>query len=316
MVGQGQANSKEQASPLDVILTGVYFCDLIFTGLPQMPELGHEIFSARFDILPGGTFNMAYAMQRLGMNVAWQCEFGTDFFSQYVLNEARKAGLDDRFFRVQDKPLRNLTVSLSFADDRAFVTYADMFRPNVGVYSLRSASARCVVLPVFLHQPEILTLSRMVHDQESLLFMDCAQLEVTLDTPGVVEALRAVDIFAPNETEILQLTRANTVDEALDILAPLTPLIVLKRGSKGSVARQGSRTVQSPALEGLEVVDTTGAGDCYNAGFLRGYLYGEPLERCLQLGNIVGGLSTLAHGTQSTPTLAEVERHLRTYYAK
>jgi sugar/nucleoside kinase (ribokinase family) len=315
-VEQTQTTGTGQTAPLDIMLVGVYFCDLIFTGLPRMPVLGQEIFGSGFDILPGGTFNTAVALHRLGLKAGWLCEFGNDLFSQFVLDAARELGLDDSYFRIHDKPLCNITVSLSFAEDRAFVTYTDMFRPRSVMDLLETHQTRCVVLPVFYHQPDILTLSEQVHDQDGLLFMDCAQIDVTLKTPGVVDALRAVDIFAPNETEALQLTGAASVDEALSILAALTPLIVLKQGAGGAVARHGETTLHVSALEGLEVVDTTGAGDCFNAGFLSGYLRGESLERCLQLGNIVGGLTLRARGIQGVPTVSEVEHHLAGYLSQ
>lgn len=303
-------------APLDVILGGVYYCDLIFTDLPQMPQLGQEIFGGGFDMMPGGAYNVAIALHRLGLKVGWHCEFGSDFISRFVLDAARVEGLDERFFFIHDGPLRNLTVSLSFAEDRAFVTYAD--RPNLtSVAGLWDAEpAKAVVLPILYYQPDLLVLSEKVHSSGGLLLMDCAQLEpgVRLDTPGVLEALGAVDIFAPNETEALQLTQKSTVADALDVLAGLTPLVVLKQGADGAAARKGDDHCHVPALPDLQPVDTTGAGDCFNAGFLSGWLRGESLERCLQRGNIVGGLSTLARGTQHTPALAEVERYLAAHY--
>jgi sugar/nucleoside kinase (ribokinase family) len=311
-----QVPNEQQKSTVDVVLAGVYYCDLIFTGLPRMPELGHEIFGSGFDMLPGGTFNSAIALHRLGLKVGWQCDFGNDFFSRFVLKAAREIGLDDRYFRVRNTPLRNLTVSLSFAEDRAFVTYADMFRPSAIADLVRTSQPRCVVLPVFYDHQDLLQLSEQIHEQGGLLFMDGAQLDVTLETPGVAEALRAVDIFAPNEMEALQLTGMADADEALAMLARLTPLVVLKRGMQGAVARRGNHEVRVPALAGLDVVDTTGAGDCFNAGFLRGYLDGETLERCLQLGNIVGGLSTAARGTQHVPTYTEAKHYLDLYSAR
>ena len=299
----------------DVVVAGVYFCDLIFTGLPHMPALGQEIFGTGFDLLPGGTFNIVLAMQRLGLKVAWHCEFGNDFVSQFALDAARAAGLDDRFFTVHDRPLANLTVSLSFEDDRAFVTYADLFTPSSVEHLLDEAEARCVALPVLYHRPDLLALSKTTHRQGGLVFMDCAQFDVTLETPGLREALAAVDIFTANETELLQLTGRASVEEALDRIAPLTNLVILKRGEQGAVARQGTDEVRVPALPDLKIVDTTGAGDCFNAGFLCGYLQGYPLKRSLQIANIVGGLSTQARGTQATPTFAEVEHYLAAYYA-
>lgn len=300
----------------DVIVAGVYFCDLIFTGLPQMPALGQEIFGTGFDLMPGGTFNIVLAMHRLGLKVGWHCDFGSDFVSQYVLDAARAAGIDDRFFTQRDEPLQNLTVSLSFAHNRAFVTYADLFTPPAVGTLLDETEARCVAVPVLYHRPDLLTLSETAHRQGSLVFMDCAQFDVTLDSPGIVETLGAVDIFSANESELLQLTGEDDLFSALETIAPLTPLVVVKLGEKGAIARQGSDEIYVPALPGIEVVDTTGAGDCFNAGFLFGTLRGYPINRCLQIANIVGGLSTQARGTQRTPTLAEVEQHLATYSAQ
>ena len=64
----------------DVIVFGDYFCDLIFTGLPHMPAPGEEVYSRAFDVQPGGSFNAACAMHRLGLNVGWACDFGNDLF--------------------------------------------------------------------------------------------------------------------------------------------------------------------------------------------------------------------------------------------
>ena len=171
-----------------------------------MPVLGKETFGSGFDMLPGGTFNIAIALHRLGLKVGWHCDFGSDFFSRFVLDAAREEGLDARYFHVYDTPLRNLTVSLSFAEDRAFVTYADQFQPSSVTALLEAAPARSVVVPVLYHQPDMVALGKKIRDQGGLVFMDCAQIDVTLESPGVLDALHTVDIFAPNETEALQIT--------------------------------------------------------------------------------------------------------------
>jgi len=80
-------------------------------------------------------------------------------------------------------------------------------------------------------------------------------------------------------------------------------------GERGGVARAGATTWRSPALA-VEVRDTTGAGDCFNAGFLYGYLGGHDLEGCLRRGNICGGLATVSRGKDSLPTVAQVEAML------
>src|SRR5205085_6102624 len=113
-----------------------------------------------------------------------------------------------------------------------------------------------------------------------------------------------------NASEALQLTGAATVEAALAQLAELTPLAIVKRGAQGAIAQAGQHMGRAPAI-GVDVFDTTGAGDCFNAGFLYGHLRGLPLEDCLRCGNICGGLSTTARGGAAAPSAAQVEEWLR-----
>jgi len=111
--------------PYDVIVVGDYFIDLVFGGLPRFPELGVEIIGTDFEMIPGGAYNSALAMHRLGLKVGWACDFGTDDFSRFVLERARSAGLDDSLFVCHAQPLRRITVAASYPEDRAFITYCD-----------------------------------------------------------------------------------------------------------------------------------------------------------------------------------------------
>jgi sugar/nucleoside kinase (ribokinase family) len=115
-----------------------------------------------------------------------------------------------------------------------------------------------------------------------------------------------VDLFLPNAGEARRLTGTETTEAAAEILAAFCPLVVIKQGACGALARTRELQIQSPALD-VAVLDTTGAGDCFNAGFLYSHLRGDPLETSLRYGNICGGLSTTTHGTEATPTAAEIE---------
>lgn len=299
---------NEGQNVYDVIVSGAYFFDLIFTGLPQMPELGKEIFGTGFDVLPGGTFNTVIALHRLGIRVGWHTEFGSDFFSGYIMQMARDTGLDDALFQVHDHPWVNISASLSFAEDRAFVTYTDSYQPRQ-LPDLAQHLTRCLLLPVLYLNDDLIPASQQARARGGMVYMDCAETDISIQDPAVRRALAAVDVFAPNAKEALQFTGAATIEEALDQIAALVSTVVIKLGPEGAIARQGSETVRVPALP-VQVVDTTGAGDCFNAGFVLGHLRGEPLERCLYLGNIVGGLSTMARGTRGVPTAADVDRIL------
>ncbi len=290
----------------DVLLIGGYFCDLIFTGLPGLPQLGAEVYGSGFEVVPGASFTTALALHRLGLRVGWSCDFGDDFFSRYVLDEVRAAGLDERLFRRHPRPLRRVTAALSFPHDRAFVSYHDPFERPAAAPLVERHRPRCVLLTGLAYGPAHAELVAAARRAGALVYMDCQSVSVTLETPGVAEALRAVDVFAPNEREALTLTGAASWEAALERLAELAPLVVLKRGGAGAVAQGRGVHAAAPALP-VSVLDTTGAGDCFNAGFLYGRLRGRPLEECLRCGNVCGGLSTTAFGGRAVPTAEQLE---------
>ena len=95
-----------------------------------------------------------------------------------------------------------------------------------------------------------------------------------------------VDIFFGNETEIKALYEVDTFEEALEEARREGKIAALTRSEKGSVVVKGSETHAVPAAPVAKVVDTTGAGDLYAAGFLFGLTHGKPLAECARLGGI------------------------------
>jgi sugar/nucleoside kinase (ribokinase family) len=296
----------------DVLMPGVYFCDLIFTGLPSLPRLGADLFGTGFDMAPGGLFMTALAFQRLGVRAGWSCDFGDDIFSRFVLDAAGQAGLDTRLFRRHPFPVRRISVALSYPHDRGFVSFMDDVAAPPLLPLIERYRPRCLLLPHLHYDEGSIAAIAAARQHGCLVYMDCQYTDATLATPGVAAALRAADIFAPNAGEAMQLTGAASTDEALARLAELSPLPIIKCGGDGAVAWAGERAVRVPALS-ITTVDTTGAGDCFNAGFLHGYLSGESLESCLRRGNICGGLKATARGLAGIPTAEQVELRLRDY---
>ena len=293
----------------DVLMFGGYFCDLIITGLPELPRLGQDLFGTGMGLHAGGTFNTVRALHRLGMRVGWVCDFGDDLFSQFVLSEIRQEGVDDSLFRFHDHPVRWFSLAFSFAGDRGFISYIDPVEPYDPVPYILEHRPRCVLIGALEYGPAMRALVEAARRVEALVCMDCQATPATLDTPGVAETLRSIDIFLPNASEAEQLTGAANAEQAAEILSTLVPLVVIKMGPQGALARTQDCMVRSPALE-VEVVDTTGAGDCFNAGFLYSHLKGQPLDISLRTGNICGGLSTTASGTGSVPSKDEIEKYL------
>ena len=95
-----------------------------------------------------------------------------------------------------------------------------------------------------------------------------------------------VDLLFANEDEALQLTGARDLGEALAELAAKVPTLVITRGADGALGVRGRRAVEVPAAPVGQVVDTTGAGDLFAAGFLAARCRGHDLRNCLQTGAI------------------------------
>lgn len=297
----------------DILLFGDYWYDLIYTDLPRMPELGRELFAGSFAEAPGGAFINAVALHRMGLRVGWACDFGNDLYSRLTIEAARRERLNESLFCYHDRPYRRVTSALSFPDDRAFVSYTDPGPAlSAPLKALAQHTARVVMIPGLFFGPLFDGGQVFVHARGMKIVMDCQFTVHTLANPAVRRAIQHADVFMPNALEAKTLTGAASVEEALNTLGELCPLVVIKDGSNGAYAQQQGQTHHAPAIP-VNVVDTTGAGDSFAAGFLKAWLDGRPLAECLRWGNICGGLSATAHGgATAAPTLAQVEAWLKT----
>lgn len=281
----------------DVLVVGDYCLDLILTGLPSLPELGKEVIATGCEQTPGGAYNAAVAMHRLGLNVAWAADFGNDAYSQFVLERLQTEGLDGSFFVHHPRPLRNVTVAASFPADRAFLAYYDP-APAIpaAIRALARVRARVLYIPGLYSGPLLDAALLMVRAKHMQVVMDGNSYErARMSSPRVRRALNSVDILMPNASEAYSLTDEADLLRALHKLASLTPCVVIKDGAGGAYAHEKGELAYAPALP-LRPFDTTGAGDTFDAGFVAARLDGRPLIECLRWGNIVGGLSTLGAG--------------------
>ena len=279
----------------DVLLTGRYFCDLVFTHLPEFPRLGHEVYSREFHLVPGGVFTPAVTLTRLGLRVVWPCEFGADPFSQFVKSEALKAGVDSAFFAQSHKSLLRITVAFSFGEERAFLSYSDPPPEIPYPEIIRQTTPGWVYLTHLTSgeaQEKIIGAAREV---DARIYMDCQAHHTSIEDPATRAALTRVDVFSPNRAEALALTGEDHIESALDKLRALTETVIIKDGANGCLCVHPGGIIRSPAKE-VTVVDTTGAGDNFNCGFIYGQIKGYSLEESLRIGNICGGLSVSAIG--------------------
>jgi sugar/nucleoside kinase (ribokinase family) len=128
---------------------------------------------------------------------------------------------------------------------------------------------------------------------------------------GIHDTLAHTDVFMPNEAELAAISGQTNLESGLRTLGEHVPLVVVKQGGEGATAWHEGQATRQGSIP-VQVVDTTGAGDSFDAGFIYGYLNGYPLEKALKLATVCGALSTqAAGGTAAQATLAQAEQAMQ-----
>lgn len=319
-------------SQFDVLVIGSPCVDIVFGGMPHWPILGQEMYVSNFAISAGAGFNTAATLSRLGLRVGLLCELGNDFFSRFILDEMEKSGICHDFVLTRDYPLRSVSVCLSYEGERGFVSYADdhhgfgaqkveMMSPGNSqqagrsvpmlTQSLQQALAVYDVDAVFMYAyPAMQPLLEVVAAHEGLpIFLDVGWYPDDLGESSMSAMIKDGTFVMPNEVEAALMTGVQAPEEAACLLAEHAQTAIVKMGARGAVACQQGQLTYCAAMPVTEVIDTTGAGDAFNGGFIYGILKGYSLADALRCGTICGGLSTTAlSGTAAVPQAEELER--------
>ena len=282
----------------DVFTVGDPTLDLIFTDLPQVPCLGEDTLAKGFGLAPGEAYNTAVALHRLGISVAWAADFGNDQISQLILSMIRNDHMDESFFVHHERPFRRLSASFSFPEERGFLSFYDP-SPTIpaGVAALQRVDAKVCFIPGLLTGSMFQLALPIIRLKKMTLFMDGnCNTEVSLKDRSVKQTLKNLDVFLPNQSEACQITGFTDLIDAGKALHELCPMVIVKAGKDGSYAFTSDQVVHQPAIE-VNPIDTTGAGDVFDAGFLAAWLENKPMQECLRWGNIAAGLSTKGYGS-------------------
>ena len=287
----------------DVTIAGEINLDLILYGLPEQMPLERELLASGFEMTLGGSSAIvAHNLASLGMDVGFITRIGSDDLGKLAVARLAEVGVDLSELQTgRGASSTGVTLLLPHGKDRHILTYpgtmAEMTAEDLSVEYL-SSSRHFHLSSLFLQralQPGLPKLLATLKDAGLTISLD------TNDDPddtwgGVLpEVLDLVDILLPSEDELIRMANASTLEEALDVLGKRVPLIVVKCGSRGALVQdRGVRQV----ISGVSVtpVDTIGAGDSFNAGFLSAYLRGASPTEAAQMGNVTGALSTQAPG--------------------
>ena len=311
----------------DILVAGEINPDLILSGdvVPAFGQVEQLVDSATLAIGSSSAI-FACGATRLGLKLTFVGVCGDDLFGKFMLDEMHSCGVDVSNVVIVPGGRTGLSVILNHPSaqgvhspvpgDRAILTHAGLIPAlKAGEVSenLLRRTRHLHVGSYFLQTslqpglPDLFTRARSLGLTTSL----DPNWDPSSRWTGFDELLRQVDVFLPNENEALAMTGAGSVGAAVQTLRRKCKTLAVKLGDQGALACRGDETVQVPALK-LQVVDTIGAGDSFDAGFLYGYLAGWNLEKVLSLAAACGSLSTCsAGGTAAQPTLEEALRHVQ-----
>lgn len=279
---------------IDVIAAGDVFLDLIFSGFASLPSLGEEAFAKRLDReIGGGASITACGLARLGLRTSLLSSVGRDD-STWLRTRLKDYGVDDSLLQPHASEPTATSVSISTDTDRLFYTYQGA-NAYLDIRPQTLPRARCMHLAL---RPQN-NAARIIEELQARNFL------VTLDVgwhPDWLQdqanrlCLRAVDAFFPNEKEAFVITGETDPVAALRRFEQMKlSRVALKRGSAGASLLWHGEIFHCPAWP-VQCIDTTGAGDCFNAGFLAGWLAGEDPVECLQIAVFCGSQSTRVAG--------------------
>ncbi len=290
----------------DISVLGELNCDLILYGLPPLLEPEREHLATDFAMTLGSSSAIfAHNISLLGSRVGFTSCIGSDPLGKFCVERLSESGVDVAGVKCLANKTTGVTVILPLAKQRQILSYlgttVDLQSAHLDMDYLRSAA--------HFHLSSFFLL-RGLRPSLPGIFLQMKQsgLTTSLDTnddpenlwaADVKDVLKSVDVFLPNEQEACRLAGVRDVENALESLSRLVSIVVIKCGAQGAVAKHGSNRFSVPALP-VEPIDTVGAGDSFNAGFLHKFIRGSAVQDCLEFGIACAGLSTTrAGGTEA-----------------
>jgi hypothetical protein len=281
-----------------VLCIGRLYCDLVFRGLSAMPVLGQERFAETVALVPGGGgFITAAHLASLGRPAALLARLGLDPLSQALEPQLTASGVDLRWLESADDAGPQPTVVIVQGGERAFLSRrAGPARPATLDAALASPQARHLHIAEFATLAEIPDLVSRAKRAGLSVSLDPSWDDDLIAEPDLVARCTGVDVFLPNAAEARAIAGTDDIAQAGRRLSRHFPVVALKDGAAGARLFSGSEAIGLPAPTAGSVVDTTGAGDAFNAGFLAAWLAGRPEAQALAEGIACGSLSVRAVG--------------------
>ncbi len=306
----------------EIAVVGELNVDLVAAGLSGPPVLGQEMLADDLELTLGSASAIfACGASRLGRGVTFVSRVGSDYFGQFCVQELAGRGVSTAFVEVAEASKTGVTIVLSTPQDRALVTHlgaiAELGFADIPLDAL-GGHRHLHVTSYFLQaalRPEFPRLMDEARSRGLTVSFDPNSDPSQSWDPEIFRVFEKADIVFVNESEAVHLTSETDLRRAAGRLAEHCECVVVKRGPAGAVA---IRNGEFAAADGFEVkaVDTVGAGDTFDAGFVHAFLDGLSLSECLIAGNACGALSvTRPGGTTAQPDAQQLADFLSLHRA-
>lgn len=288
---------------IEVCVVGELNLDLVLYGLPKELQPDREHLASGMALTLGSSSAIfAHNLSVLGTKVGFIAMHGSDPLGKMAGERLSAAGVDiSRMRQGTGKTSTGLTVVLPHARHRYILTYpgtmSEMQFSDIDMdYVLRARHLH--LSSFFLHRelrPRILDLFRQAKQSGLTTSLDTNDDPENQWGPDVLEVLKYVDVFLPNDREAKKVAGTHDLGQALNRLSGLTKVVVVKRGSGATICRSGEEqcTLTPPVVR---VVDDIGAGDTFDAAFIHLYVRKAKLEDCLAFANIAAAYSVTREG--------------------
>jgi len=277
--------------PIDLFTVGEAFEDIIFVDLPRLPGPGEEVKTSRFvRAIGGGAVITAVAAARLGLRCGVLSGLSAEAAARL-----RSEDIKVRNLRLAGEP-HAISAALSTPTDRSFVTFNGINDELEGrlFNAIRKISARHIHFAFYPHDcRQWLSVLLRLRSRRVSTSWDFGWNEGLRQDPAFSEILHALDYLFLNEMEAVLYSRARTLEEALRFWKAQPAKVIVKLGAKGCIWPARALSAAAPRVT---VVDTTGAGDAFNGGFLFGLIRGLSPKDCLRAATRIGSMSTRAAG--------------------
>ncbi len=277
----------------DCLVAGDANVDLLVEGVIDL-QPGTEKLASDLNLVLGGSSAItAFNLSSLGASVTFAGVIGTDLFGRFVEEKLAGGGVDLRGLRRVPDIKSGVTIWHSYGGERAGVTYAG----TIALLELKDLPDELLQSARHLHLGHYF-LQTHIHADAPALFARAKYLGLTTSVDcnydpserwdsNLPEVLKHADLFFPNEDEALHITGEPTPEAAAHALARLAKTVVVKRGAKGALVVSSATEFEVHAVPAI-AIDTTGAGDSFNAGFLAAFLKGADLRDCAAAGALAG----------------------------